>query len=243
MGMIRRIIKKMLSPYFYLTANREKGLVKEVAFWDRYLGTKGADWLEERAPYEYRIDPDSMIKDYHLEAVDSLEQEVVEILDVGSGPLTSVGKKHPTKELRIIAVDPLADEYKSLFRKHGISPAVQPMKCEGEQLTEFFQGKQFDYVHARNAIDHSRDALKCIYEMVNVTRSGGLVILNHETDEGKRESWRGLHMWCFNVTRDGDLRIYGRSQKKTILNTEILGHEMSNHVAHGHVLTTIKVRR
>ncbi len=243
MGMIRRIVKKLLSPYFYLTVNREKGLVKEVAFWDRYIRTKGVDWLEESAPYEYRLDPESMIKGYPLEAVDSLECEVVEILDVGSGPLTTIGKKHPTKDLRITAVDPLADEYKSLFSKYDISPVVQPLKCEGERLTEFFQEKKFDYVHARNSIDHSRDAIKCIYEMVNVTASGGLVTLVHETDEGKRESWRGLHLWCFNVTPSGDLRIYGRTQKKTILNTKILGHEMSNHVAHGHVFTTIRVRR
>jgi hypothetical protein len=84
----------------------------------------------------------------------------VEILDVGAGPLTVLGKKWPGRDVRITAVDANAAEYDGLLAKHGIKPFCRTKFGYAEDLASVVPLSAFDLVHARNCIDHSKDPLK-----------------------------------------------------------------------------------
>ena len=130
----------------------------------------------------------------------------VRILDVGSGPLTYLGKRWPEREVQIVAVDPLAEEYKALLAKHSIQPLVTPLAVHGENLLDAFQPNSFDLAYARNSLDHSYDPIKVICNMLCLVKPLHYVCLWHVVNEGIRQSYNGLHQWNFNIRR-GDFII------------------------------------
>jgi ubiquinone/menaquinone biosynthesis C-methylase UbiE len=117
----------------------------------------------------------------------------VEILDVGAGPLTIVGKKWPGREVHITPLDPNVDGYDGLLAKHGIVPPCRTVFGLAEELD--FPEHSFDLVHARNSVDHSKDALQAIREMVRVVKKGCFVCLNHKVSEGRLEKYAEYHQW------------------------------------------------
>jgi SAM-dependent methyltransferase len=123
-------------------------------------------------------------------------------LDVGSGPLTIVGRKAPGVALDITAVDALADEYNKILDQHGVDPIVRPQPCLTEQLTSKFECDKFDIAYARNTLDHSLDPLRAIAEMLSVVRKGGIVLTEHARNEGQTHNYAGLHQWNFDI-QDG----------------------------------------
>jgi SAM-dependent methyltransferase len=122
---------------------------------------------------------------------------VVKILDVGAGPLTSLGKKWGSREIAITAIDPHAKEYDALLARLGIEPACRTTVGSAEELSKFLPGSHFDLVHARNSMDHSKDPFQAIREMVKVVRPGKYVLLDHKIREGEAEEYWEYHQWNF----------------------------------------------
>jgi len=135
----------------------------------------------------------------------------VRVLDVGAGPLTVVGKKWAGRKIEIVAVDPLAAEYDRLLSKHGIRPVCRTTYARAEGLTGIFPAAGFDFVHARNSIDHSSDPIRTISEMLRVVKPGCWVYLEHKINEGRTENYHGLHQWNF-FPRSGEFFIAGRGR-------------------------------
>ena len=185
-------------------------LHSEVAFWDDYFATKGGQWPET---YLGRLDPNSEL-DPGIVAFLPPGDQPVEILDVGAGPLTMLGKKYQDRKLRIVAVDPLAAEYDKVLGKHGITPPVRTIRGEAEQLSAQFGRDAFDLVHARNCIDHSYSPETAVLEMLKVVRRDGFVLLFHGANEAERAGYEGLHQWNLSE-KDGDFII---STKTSTLN-------------------------
>jgi SAM-dependent methyltransferase len=159
--------------------HRRTALAQEVQFWRNWFATGGLQWPEE---YRFRIDPEVEVDDPLLrEILDASPQARVSILDVGAGPITSVGFRFRGKELAITAVDPLADEYDRILRDYGIEPPVRTERRQGEDLLSRFAPDSFDVVFARNALDHTLDPLPIIHKMVSVARPGGHVVGGHRT--------------------------------------------------------------
>jgi SAM-dependent methyltransferase len=173
---------------------RPRHLRGEVGFWRRWLQSGGLGWPED---YAFRLDPRAPIQEHLARIIESIPQSRVEILDVGSGPLTVIGKVHPTKRLSITATDVLGSEYDALLGKLGIEPPVRPIAAEAERLRDTLGGRSFDLVHAQNALDHCADPFAAINEMVAVTRPGGFIVLLHEENEGEKERYHALHKWNF----------------------------------------------
>jgi SAM-dependent methyltransferase len=182
----------------------------EVDFWAGWLvGAPGTEeWASDR---EARLDPDTQIVDPVVRA--ELERNLAEeisILDVGAGPVTKLGFRYPGKTLRIVAVDPLADEYDRLLRDAGLDPPVRTIRVAGEALLEHFGSGSFDIAYATNALDHSADPFTIISNMVAVVRTGGVVLLRHKRNEGESARYGGLHQWNFDVVND-DLRVWNNA--------------------------------
>lgn len=176
--------------------NRSRALDGEVEFWDIWLTTRGIQWPDE---YARRLDPEALLRPDHLRLINGFAKEDVDILDVGAGPLTLLGKRHPSKRLRIVATDLLAEHYDALLARHGVRPPVRTIFGDAERLTETFPVNSFDLVHSQNAIDHTADPLRAIKQMIAVAREGGLVALCHEENEAEHQQYGQLHVWNFTV--------------------------------------------
>lgn len=141
-----------------------------------------------------RLDPKLPIQPTVGRVLESIEDDEISILDVGSGPLPFLGRFHPNKNFNLTAVDFLAEEYKLLYQQYQIFPPTIPIKSDASDLKNIFKNK-FNIVYARNSIDHTHNPIKCIQEMVEI--SNRYVILEHKKNEGQVENYKGLHQWNF----------------------------------------------
>jgi SAM-dependent methyltransferase len=174
----------------------------EVDFWASWLaGTTGNEqWTSDR---DSRLARDTEIMDPLLRAeLERSEADEISILDVGAGPLTSLGYRYPGKTLTIVPVDPLADEYERLLRDAGLDPPIRTIDVAGEELLEHFGSRRFDIAYAVNSLDHSADPFTIISNMVAVVCGGGVVLLRHKRNEGESARYGGLHQWNFDVVDD-----------------------------------------
>ena len=184
---------------------RANQLRDEVKFWRSWFASKGLQWPED---YKERLDPDYPIQEYIAHYIDLLPQNPVHILDVGSGPLTKLGKVHSAKELIVTATDLLATHYDRVLEEFGIDPPVRTIFADVEKLVEQFGESSFDIVHGQNCIDHTSNPMRSIEQMIAVTKLNGFVILMHAENEGKNEGYEQLHKWDF-TGRDGHFIIRG----------------------------------
>lgn len=167
----------------------------EEKYWETYIaqqggGAWGADFVERTNP----IQPLQAHVAAHIAAPGGA---TVKILDVGAGPLTVLGKTWVGRNVEITAVDPLANDYHRLLRRHGVRPPVPTQYCEAEKLAARFGRDVFDLVYSRNALDHSYNPLEALRQMVAVCKPGGVALLEHLINEGETEKYYGLHQWNF----------------------------------------------
>ena len=202
------------------------GVGQEVAFWSRWIAQQGGEYTED---FCRRFDPNSPV-DWLLEAVlQELAQPVVRLLDVGAGPVCCLGKISAHAELRITAVDPLADHYDEILAENDMRPPVRTVFGIGEDLVLQFARGSFDVVHCQNALDHSLDPVRTLLQMLEVCRIGGSVMLRHAHDEAEHENYSGLHKW--NLTNEEDrFIIWDRSERRD-LTAELAGFSESRILA------------
>jgi SAM-dependent methyltransferase len=184
----------------------------EVEWWQGWFVTKGRQW-----PWDYkpRLDPEEPLQDRIIRHLSTPPGGTVSILDVGAGPLTTLGKRWEGRVVQITAVDPLADEYKHLLAEVNITPPVQTQFGEVERLTELFPRNHFDLVHMQNALDHSYDPLLGIQQMLEVVKPRGCVLLLHEVNEGYRTNYVGLHQWNF-CAENGHFIVWNRNIRVSV---------------------------
>lgn len=178
----------------------------ELSFWDHWFATRGREWPDD---YRARLDPDSPLSAYHRGFIDHLPHAKIRILDVGAGPLTLLGKTHPSKALEIVAVDALAERYDALIEKYGVKPPVRTIAGHAESLTRQFADSSFDLVTANNCIDHCYDPVLAVRQMVRVVKPGCIVALDHAENEADNEHHIGMHQWNFTIEK-GHFIIRGR---------------------------------
>lgn len=192
-------------------ANRSFALQDEIQFWRNWFVTSGLQWPQD---FHERFNPDQPIQDHIVTYIDRLDSECIHILDVGSGPLTKLGKKHPSKQLVITATDLLAGEYDRLLAEFEIKPLVRTIYADAERLVDQFGQNAFDIVHGQNCIDHTVNPLQAIEQMLAVCKPGGFVVLYHAENEGQREMYRQLHQWDF-ICENSLFMIRDRRGRKT----------------------------
>jgi SAM-dependent methyltransferase len=162
--------------------------LSEINFWDDLLRNDEAQRLA-------RMNPARPLQRYLTKLIDASPGSRVEILDVGAGPLTFVGGIWTDHEVHITAIDPNAVEYDQLLAKYQIEPPCRTKLGYMEDLSSVVPLSFFDLVHARNCVDHSKDPLRAIQEMVRAAKPGCCVFLNHCISEGRRNKYDGPHQW------------------------------------------------
>lgn len=166
-----------------------ENLPAEAAFWE--------DWVANNEKGQIRFAADFPFPDNARQALGEGLKEI-SALDLGSGPASTVGSYWPGHEVRLTYVDPLADEYNALLRRHGLDRFATIVKGSGETLREDVK-PGFDYVHSGNALDHAHDPVLCIQNMIDVAKPGGIIQFLVFQNEGRFENYAGLHQWDFDL--------------------------------------------
>jgi SAM-dependent methyltransferase len=186
-------------------------LGEETSFWEQYLSTRGSLWPDE---FSDRLDPDLPLQEELLPYISHIRAGgKVRILDCGAGPLTILGKRLDDREVELVAVDALADEYDRLLATYQVVPLVRTLHCEVEELEAMFGPDEFDLVYMRNALDHSYDPVRGIRQMLRVAKPGCSVFLDHRVDEALHGRYRGLHQWNFRLEDDAGFVIWNRDAR------------------------------
>src|SRR5688572_17617080 len=197
----------------WLGSSWEQGVSGELRFWESALKDPAENWCKET--FRFRTDPEALLQK-EIQDLFSNHEGTFRILDVGAGPLSSLGKRFPGRQVELVAIDPLAQAYDRLLGELNLAPPVRTVFGEAEQLKGMFAPASFDLAYASNSLDHCRDAVKAITEMLHVVKPGGVVYLWHFANEGHAERYSGLHQWNFDV-RDGDFTIGDGRAKVSLL--------------------------
>jgi SAM-dependent methyltransferase len=193
--------------------SRDRALADEVAFWERWMTRNQAE-LRSRLNSE-------LAHDVVAECLIRIEEPEVAIIDVGSGPLTTLGTRFDGKRIRLTAVDPLAREYESVLERAKIEPPVPAIPCSGEELPERFDPESFDIAFSENALDHVVDPIRIVRNMVGLIRPGRYVVLDHQRNEAEHAAYGQLHQWNFDE-RDGRCVLW-RGEREHDLERELSG--------------------
>jgi SAM-dependent methyltransferase len=188
------------------------GIEYELAFWRDLFATSGGRWPQD---FQARTDPDTEIDRYILKVVGADNIGTAKILDVGSGPISVLGKTHAGQRLDITGCDPLADYYARIAAEFSVARAIPVVKAFAEDLSAYFEPDQFDLVHCQNALDHSMEPLRAVLQMLIVAKPGGAVLLRHQLNEAENENYSGFHQWNFDA-EDGHFIMWNRQQRLNV---------------------------
>ena len=172
---------------------REEGIKDEESFWASFVKTERfyANWCKLSPNPECNIEIDLLISLFQKFA-----QRKLDILDIGSGPVSILSRCSSADSVNILAVDPLAEFYKSILPSNIAEfDVVIPEQVAAEELSQEFEECFFDVVHIRNALDHAVDPIKCLNEMFKITKKNGFLIIHGFENEAVWENWVGMHQW------------------------------------------------
>ena len=182
-----------------------EGVESEVGFWQDYINTKGARWAED---YRDRLDPGRPFNGFVEEAIRDTGLREIEVLDVGAGPITGLGYVSKKFDIRITAVDPLADAYAVLLKEAGVTPPVRTEMCFGENLLQHFGSRRFHVCHSSNALDHSIDPRTILHQMIQLLHPNGLLLVRMFKNEGQSGGYEGLHNWNFDIDQENNFILW-----------------------------------
>jgi SAM-dependent methyltransferase len=171
-------------------------LPTEIGHWDIWLRTSG---MSDPGDFARRIAPDLPLQEHLKKLLPQSQGRAYRILDIGAGPLTTLGKVCDGRAVDLVCIDPLASVYDALLNANGITPPVRTLYGEAERIDQMYGENSFDLVHAANSLDHAHDPVAAIKAAVRVVGPGGHVVLEHILNEGDREHYGGLHQWNFGV--------------------------------------------
>jgi hypothetical protein len=184
------------------------GINYEVEFWSRWFETRGLKWPDD---YAIRTAP-KQLEPWLANLLPPDAYGPSSILDVGAGPITATGHMVPGREITFIAVDPLANFYKEIMDRHGVSPPVRTMQGFAEDLSARFETNQFDLISCTNALDHAIEPTWGVIEMIQVARINGVILLSHRQNEAVFENYSGFHQWNFDV-EDDDFIVWNQDRR------------------------------
>lgn len=191
-----------------------EGIPYEVAFWNNvYRWKRPFNGLMKWSHYGNFIELECFDASQFLD-----NQENPIVLDVGAGMSYATGnfieKNGEKLPLDIHYVDPLAPFFNKILKKYKKNlPEIDFGMME--YLSAFYPNHDVDLVIIQNALDHSSNPLKGIFEALDTLRLGGKLYLNHHPNEAETEHYKGFHQ--FNIfAENGRLIIWNKSERYDI---------------------------
>ncbi|MDD4157593.1 MAG: glycosyltransferase, partial [Candidatus Cloacimonetes bacterium] len=217
----------------------KNGVEFEQKFWHNWINSAGGRW---QTSFINRTNPDFEISPQIQDILNKISKKKIQILDVGSGPLTKLGKKMQGKEIFITPIDPLADDYNSFLKSAGIIPIVQTIKGTGEDLSKQFINQKFDFIYCSNALDHSIDPAKVITEMIEVLDDDGYIYLEHNVNEAENQQYVGFHQWNLQNI-EGEFVIWNKEKKVSINNLLGVNYKIEYYNVDNPTVLTLTIRK
>ena len=189
------INKECFSEWFKLWL---EGIPSELSFWDNYMEKRGDIYFYT---FENTIDPK---KKFVLEndIPKNLFGKNVNYIDVGAGPFSRCGTRTDKVKLKCTFVDPLAEASNEMKLKYNIDNGVTLKTGFVEFLDQYFSSNTFDLVHMSNSLDHTFNPILGIYQLLNICKIGGIVILRHSQNEAVNANYGGLHQWNLCIEKN-----------------------------------------
>lgn len=177
----------------------------EIEYWRGVLGSlkNGTASPATRQKYQALLDPSTPMQSEIAAELPKRDSNIGwNVLDVGCGPVTVLGKMVGTSRLSITGVDPLADEYRKMLGEIDVQPPFDLRKGFGEEIDRYFPHNHFDLVYSRNALDHSQQPHVAIAAMIRVAKPGAAIWINVNRNEAINAAYNGLHSWNFDALFD-----------------------------------------
>lgn len=190
LGKYKTILLRKLVPGY----RHQRGDEDERNHWSRLFSSKES--LFSDPDFKNRANPDRTLQK-ELEALLPGGDPGPRVLDVGCGPLSTVGIVFRGGRVRLDGADPLAEDYIRLLQRIGVEQNCTLTACFGQDLEKTYGRDVFDLVTSVNALDHSESPVEVFRNMLAVCKVGGHVYLYHAQDEGLFERYRGMHQWNF----------------------------------------------
>jgi SAM-dependent methyltransferase len=163
--------------------------ISEIDWWDHYLEKRPVTIFDPE--HRRKAFPTQLLP--FIRRIQENKKKKVRLLEIGSGPVSLLAWGVDQGLFDLVAVDPLAEDYKQLMVKHNLRYPVVPIEGYGEKLLDIFTENSFDVVYSSNSIDHSISPQKCMRNISLVIKNGGIVCLEGYIHEGSNEGWIGLH--------------------------------------------------
>lgn len=191
------------------TAALAEDFQAELAFWQNFVLSDRfiQNWCRAVPNPELELEVDFFVQGVAREI--EKQHKKARILDVGSGPVSILSGSFYDVNVKLLAVDVMADKYAAMS-VHDLGDQVcAPENCSGEDLLRRFGPRMFDITHIRDALHQMRDPLVVVQQMIQVTKPGGYIVLHGFEGDACHEDWRRPHHWSVKWAAD-DLFLEGK---------------------------------
>jgi SAM-dependent methyltransferase len=186
------------------------GIPYEIAFWSSIYGNKKSRknlflWTQKNYGINDKI--------LNLEEFLSNKKQSI-VLDVGCGMSFRTKYLLENYDVDLQYIDPLADYFNKIAIKNKVNvPTIKFGMLE--YLSAFYPTNNISLIFIFNALDHSQNPIKGLFECFEALEIGGVIYLQHHNNEAVTESYRGFHQ--FNITIiDNQLIIWNKKDKYNI---------------------------
>jgi len=137
------------------------------------------------------------------------DKKEVKIADIGSGAFSKIGQFLDGVKIEVYSSD--HQDFAYFWKKFDVVPIFKTEQQNMEALT--YSDNFFDIVHTSNALDHTRNALKAVEEIIRVCKPGGWIYIECYLDQlstGYKHYWNVKADGIFtNNSIDFDLKDFG----------------------------------
>jgi SAM-dependent methyltransferase len=183
------------------------GLKDELNFWYLSVALDGWSWAES---YRLRLQGDF---DFQFPAtLEHFHDRQIHCLEVGTGAMSALGTRHPTKEIVLYPTDALADAFNRIFADFGVKTKFPVLQCDAEKLEGKFEQNFFHFAYASNCLDHCYNPAAAIQSMYRLIRPAGTMVLAHHINVAEAEHYTGLHQWNL-CPEDGKFCLWNKESR------------------------------
>lgn len=186
------------------------GIPYEVAFWSSIYNNKKSrnklfSWSQNNCGINEKIfDIDGFL----------INKKQSMVLDVGCGMSFRTKYLLDKYNVDLQYIDPLADYFNKIAVKNKVdAPTIRFGMLE--YLSAFYKAESIPLIFIFNALDHSQNPIKGLFECFQILQIGGVIYLQHHNNEAEVENYRGFHQ--FNITIvDNELIIWNRESRYNV---------------------------